>query len=879
HADSLEFQTYTSQDGLASDYVNSITFGAGNAVWIGTPGGVTNIQDKYWVTYTSAHGLGNTAVSGSAVGPDGKVYLATNGGGLTLFDAARKTYNLSNSGIPGNYLTSIAVDRQNHVWVGTFGAGVGRLDGDQWSKHSLPNNYINALALDASGNPWVATNDGAFFFDGQTWTRFSQATGLPSSRVYAVAPAPGGQVWFGTDNGATLYDGRRYKIYKQTDGLADNSVRAIAVDTQNRVWLGTQNGLSLFDGGKWKTYTRADGLAGDEITTLALDAQKNVWVGTSHGLSIFGSTTLPRAAALPVVLVHGWHGPDSDRFEDSEFRFLKNYMERDGITPFYASGILPNRTLFQNAATLRDVIADAKAKTGAPRVDVIAFSMGGLNTRALLESTFYQNDVRRAIILGTPEAGVQLWYPLLTREIEDRPNEPSTIELTPEYADLFNRTHTPRATVPYDLLVGDARNQPGLDLLKLFPPSDGLIDQYSAHALVGPLVRRVVDTDVHAWNPAPLPINVTSYLYPGQTYDRFLRNALRDPDSRPIGFAAPPVAPVAPRNITPMNVDTLRAGESVTRTLTIDAARSVRFFARWTTGDITVTLRAPDGARYTPDDFHQATYLKADIGSFIGYAIPRAQTGNWTMSVTRNDKGSEPDTVTTFADLDADLKMNAATDKLWYRTGQPVIITATLSNRAAGVDVRAKIEWLGDGTSPRGASTEVKLLSEGDPGNYGETLTDLTRGGYYLVRITARSAGFTRERQVIFAVSPNTAQFAGPAAPSSVQARVEGAPGNYTALVIDAPVTVKRAGPFALAATLRSAKGDVVLSLTAPVTLAQDARMATIAIPGRDLHARGIDGPFTIDLTLMDASWAAVQLDQVTKAVTTDAYRAVDFSP
>src|SRR5512135_2973376 len=320
HADALDFQTYTSQDGLASDYVNSIAFGAGNAIWVGTPSGATSIQDKYWVTYTSVHGLGNTAISGVAVGPDGKVYLATNGGGLTLFDTARKTYNLSNSGIPGNYLTSVAVDRQNRVWVGTFGAGAGRLDGDQWTKHSLANNYVNALALDASGNPWVATNDGAFFFDGQAWTRFAQATGLPSSRVYAVAPAPGGQIWFGTDNGATVYDGRRYKTYKQADGLADNSVRAIAVDTQNRVWLGTQNGLSLFDGGKWKTYTRADGLAGDEITTLALDAQKNVWVGTTHGLSVFGSATVPRATALPVVLVHGWHGPDSDRFEDSEFR-------------------------------------------------------------------------------------------------------------------------------------------------------------------------------------------------------------------------------------------------------------------------------------------------------------------------------------------------------------------------------------------------------------------------------------------------------------------------------------------------------------------------------------------------------------------------------
>ena len=44
------------------------------------------------------------------------------------------------------------------------------------------------------------------------------------------------------------------------------------------------------------------------------------------------------------------------------------------------------------------------------------------------------------------------------------------------------------------------------------------------------------------------------------------------------------------------------------------------------------TYLAPDGARYTPEDFHQATYLKADIGSFIGYAIPRAQAGNGDVS-------------------------------------------------------------------------------------------------------------------------------------------------------------------------------------------------------------------------------------------------------
>ncbi len=871
HADISPFQTYTQRDGLAGDFITSIAFAPGNAVWIGTTRGATFVQDKYWVTYTSANGLGNSWVSGIAVAGNGKVYFATNGGGLTLLDgAAHKTYSTSNSAIPSNYLTAAAVDRQNRVWVGTYGAGVARLDGEQWTRFALGDNYINALALDANGNPWVATNSGAFFFNGQSWSRLTQSAGLASNQVNAIAVAPDGKIWFGTDSGATVLEGQRYATYREAEGLTNNSVRAIAVDAQNRVWLGAARGVTLIDGTRGKKYTRADGLADDLVSAMAVDAQNNPWIGTPHGLSVTG-ISLQKVSTLPVVLVHGWHGPDSDQIDDSEFRFLKKYLERDGFRVFYAEGISPYRTLFQNAAALRDGIAGAKAKTGAPRVDIIAFSMGGLNTRAYLESTLYQNDVRRAIILGTPEAGVRLWYPLLTREIEERPNEPSAIELTPEYAALFNRTHAPRVTVPYDLLTGDARSQTGLDLLKIFPPSDGLIEQWSAHALGGPSVRRVADADIHAWEPAPLLVEPTSYLYSDQTYARFIRNALRDPEVRPIGPPAASVDPIAPRNITPMNVDTLRAGETITRAVTIDANRAARFFARWDRGDVDLQLRAPDGTRYTASNFREATFLKADIGQFIGYSIPRAQSGVWSMIAARADKGAQPLTLTTFADLDADLTLSAATDRNGYRPGASVVVTATLSNRAAGADVRARIQWLGDGAR-RSAPRETKLLGSSEPGAYTAVFDDLTDGGYYLLSVTARGAGFERERRLIFSMSPNSAQFAG-----NPQTHVEGPPGKYSALVIETGLNATRAGAFALSATLRGPQGEVITALTAPLTLTAGEQTVSLSIPGRDILARGINGAYTIDLILMDASWAAVPVDQVQNVLTTDAYRANEF--
>jgi hypothetical protein len=415
--------------------------------------------------------------------------------------------------------------------------------------------------------------------------------------------------------------------------------------------------------------------------------------------------------------------------------------------------------------------------------------------------------------------------------------------------------------------------------LKIFPPSDGLIEVWSAHALTGPSVRHISDPDLHAWNPTAQYLEPTSYLYPAQTYERYLRNALRDPDARPIGMENPPTSQATfPRNITPMNMDPLRAGETITRAITLDANRAVRFFARWDRGDVNVELRAPDGTRYTSANYREATYLKADIASFVGYAITRAPSGVWQIIASRADKGQDALKLTTYADLDSDLKMNSSTNLFWYRPGETISLGTSLTNGTTPVseaDVRASIQWLGIGVSPRGEAIQV-VLHEKDqkvaPGNYWETVLTPDRGGYYLVRVTARGAGIDRERELIFSVSPETARFEG-----TPRVRVEGSPGKYTALVIEADVNASRAGDFAIAATLKSARGEVVAGLTSPIGLKTGGQTASVSVPGRDIRASGVDGPYTVDLILMDASWAAAQTDVLDKILTINEYRANDF--
>ena len=42
-------------------------------------------------------------------------------------------YNTSNSGLPDNFVRSIAVDPQGNKWIGTYGGGLAKFDGVNWT--------------------------------------------------------------------------------------------------------------------------------------------------------------------------------------------------------------------------------------------------------------------------------------------------------------------------------------------------------------------------------------------------------------------------------------------------------------------------------------------------------------------------------------------------------------------------------------------------------------------------------------------------------------------------------------------------------------------------------------------------------------------------
>jgi pimeloyl-ACP methyl ester carboxylesterase len=98
---------------------------------------------------------------------------------------------------------------------------------------------------------------------------------------------------------------------------------------------------------------------------------------------------------VPVVFVHGFLG------DPSNFVVLQRFLHRQGVRNFASFAYGPRIDYHSLVPLLRDRIADLLHATGAPQVDVVGHSLGGLVARCLTQSE-HGHAVRRLVTLGAP---------------------------------------------------------------------------------------------------------------------------------------------------------------------------------------------------------------------------------------------------------------------------------------------------------------------------------------------------------------------------------------------------------------------------------------------------------------------------------------------
>jgi hypothetical protein len=249
--------------GLQYDHVRRFVIDGNLNTWMGTfYEGFVKYDEHNW-----DHIFSNYCVWDVAFDSYSNKWVGTVDG-LVKYDGFNTTrYNTANSGITFNHVSSVAVDHNDIVWMGTWEepwGGLARFDGTDWtvydtSNSAIPGIYITCLTVAPDGALWIGLGGWSFDkgglvrFDGVDWTIYNTAnSGLPSDFVSSIAFGQDGVMWIGTggwgETGSLArFDGSAWTIYDHSNsGLPVSHIVSITVDSSNVKWIGLDSGLAVF---------------------------------------------------------------------------------------------------------------------------------------------------------------------------------------------------------------------------------------------------------------------------------------------------------------------------------------------------------------------------------------------------------------------------------------------------------------------------------------------------------------------------------------------------------------------------------------------------------------------------------------------------------
>ncbi len=275
-----------------------------DTLWIGTDRGLHRLDRRSDQAAPVVHPGFTRGVSAIARDPSGHLWFGTNGNGVVRLDPVTGRYTSfsrepsSPRSLNHNRVTAIRVDRSGRVWIATdFGLSRWEPATDDFSNfRPQPEGLVQyrSISEDASGALWLATSSrGLQRFDPGTATftvfddelRAAQPPG--HNRVNSVHVDRSGMVWAATFRGLGRLDPRdgTFRSYASRSGLPADMVVGILEEDDGQLWLSTPNGLSRFDprAETFTNYHASDGVLTDRFANPAVAAR------SSSGEMFFGS--------------------------------------------------------------------------------------------------------------------------------------------------------------------------------------------------------------------------------------------------------------------------------------------------------------------------------------------------------------------------------------------------------------------------------------------------------------------------------------------------------------------------------------------------------------------------------------------------------------
>lgn len=351
---------------INSKYITSLLNDKKGNTWVGTSDkGVFRIDNTgKLIAYSTQQGLANNYVKTIFETDAGVIFIGTYGGGVSKYQSQLEDNKYdgplfqtisSKHGLSNDRVLSIIEDREKNIWIGTL-LNLNQYFDEQFEifgeNEGLENSLVWSIIQDKRGTFWIGTEQGLVQFIPESYGKesnqkliysinknqkeddsnqsnryhFIRKSGQEGQIVNTTALYEdiNGNIWF-TDFGRGLsminpLNGE-IKTYTTENGLSVNEVYCINGDKKGNIWIGTNNGGLLkynLKTQKFKKYTTANGIGSNQIYTMYCDSKNRLWLGSLTGnLTMFN-------------LENGAN--------DDEYNFI-NFSEKEGYSSKFTISI------------------------------------------------------------------------------------------------------------------------------------------------------------------------------------------------------------------------------------------------------------------------------------------------------------------------------------------------------------------------------------------------------------------------------------------------------------------------------------------------------------------------------------------------------------
>ncbi|WP_299668297.1 two-component regulator propeller domain-containing protein [uncultured Polaribacter sp.] len=383
----FEYSQINAVNDIDDDVANSLLFYSPNALLVGMNSGLYKYNPQKNTAVKIDLGMGS--IGCITQNYEKNKFLVARGNTLYISHNPNKKFTFKKVKTFKKLITDIAIINKNEIWVALWDGGVDIINKEnplsQFKKEVIAKfakNHTSVFLLTQKHHLWVGTRgEGLFKVDlnKETIETYlpSKENGLTSNAILSLHEDKNNNIWIGTRSGGLnqyLEASNSFKSFNSQNGLLSNTISSIKEDQKGTIWMGTQDGLVRFDleNEKFIPFKIEDGVKESQFAfnSSASNTDKNkLYFGCAGGFYTVHSNNFSQKRILPSTVITSFAtlGATKDEHKDLELKTVdlaNNTKTQPIILPYHKNSI---------------VVKFSSLDLTAPNKNEYAYMLEGLN--------------------------------------------------------------------------------------------------------------------------------------------------------------------------------------------------------------------------------------------------------------------------------------------------------------------------------------------------------------------------------------------------------------------------------------------------------------------------------------------------------------------